>query len=102
MAKKTQRDDHDDAEPADASVAVNDAWTGMLAVALLAVVVCTGFLAWDYMLHNETPPTKPNVIGSLPGGKGLPKGDAAKDAGKDAAKDAGKDAAKDAGKDAGK
>jgi hypothetical protein len=63
MAKKKKDDDKQD-EMSDGSVPVNDAWTGMLAISLIALVVATGFLGYDYfVMSGETPkaynPMKP-------------------------------------------
>jgi hypothetical protein len=82
MAKKKQVEEEKPQEkpeePSDGSIAVNDAWTGMLAISLLFLVVGTGFLAWDYMQYNdEKLPTVPKLTGTPPGGP--PKADAPKD-----------------------
>ncbi len=47
MAKKQ------DDEPLEGSVPVNDAWTGLLAISLIALAVATGFLAWDWYQYDE-------------------------------------------------
>ncbi|HZZ78199.1 MAG TPA: hypothetical protein VFE62_06755 [Gemmataceae bacterium] len=67
MAKKGKDDKKDEAS--DGTIAVNDAWTGMLAVSLLALVVGSGFLAYDYFsLYNSDvpPPTPMKVTGGPP------------------------------------
>jgi hypothetical protein len=105
MAKKP-KDDEEAQESSDGSIAVNDAWTGMLAVSLLALVVGSGFLAYDYMLYNDDkgPPAVSKFTSSPPGAppkanpppKVEPKDGGAKDADKkDAAKDADKKDAAD-------
>src|SRR5262245_54536415 len=76
MAKKTKDDEQDDMS--DGSIAVNDAWTGMLAISLLALVVASGFLLYDYLqmsgepkLYNFTtkmPGTPPKVVQPPPPG----------------------------------
>jgi hypothetical protein len=106
MAKKKKDDEVAQAESSDGSIAVNDAWTGMLAVSLLALVVGSGFLAYDYMQYNDEkgPPQSSKFTTTLPGvppkvnppPKVEPKDVAAKDADKkDAAKDADKKDAAD-------
>ena len=92
MAKKKKLDEEDKPEISDGSIAVNDAWTGMLAVSLLALVIGSGFLFYDwYFLYPESAPAKPPSFISTPPGplqkeKGPgPKVDPNKDA---AAKDA--------------
>ncbi len=63
MAKK-QTD-----EPMEGSMPVNDAWTGLLAISLLALGVATGFLAWDWMQYDEEAVARmkiPKLAGSLP------------------------------------
>ena len=76
MAKKKKDDDEtQDETSADGSIAVNDAWTGLLAISLLALAVGSGFLAWDYYQYDSEklptipkyapapPPAKPDVGG---------------------------------------
>ena len=54
MAKKKTKIDADEPqEESDGTVAVNDAWTGMLAVSLLALVIGAGFLGYDYYRFSE-------------------------------------------------
>src|SRR5579863_1067581 len=67
MAKKDKDDiEQDDQET---SVAVNDAWTGMLAISLLALMIGTGLLAWDYMSYpSEDPPKTPKIASASPDG----------------------------------
>jgi hypothetical protein len=72
MAKKKK---DDDAEPkktdvSDGSVAVNDAWTGMLAVSLLALVVGSVILIYDYTLYSDEPPKTPKYTSAPPGAPG--------------------------------
>ena len=55
MVKKHKDDDEPQDETPETSIAVNDAWTGMLAVSLLALVVATAFLLWDYSLLSDPP-----------------------------------------------
>jgi hypothetical protein len=102
MAKKKKLDEEDKPETSDGSIAVNDAWTGMLAVSLLALVIGSGFLFYDwYFLYPDSAPAKPPSFISTPPGplqkeKGPgPKVDPNKDAGAKDGKDA---AAKDADK----
>ncbi|MSU77140.1 MAG: hypothetical protein EXS16_03485 [Gemmataceae bacterium] len=55
--------------PADSSMPVNDAWTGLLAISLIALSVATGFLAWDWYLYDENAVANmklPNLAGTLP------------------------------------
>src|SRR5437899_1653818 len=69
MAKKKQDDDETPDTTSDGSIAVNDAWTGMLAISLLALIIGAGFLAWDYMQYSDDKlPTVPKLSGSQPGG----------------------------------
>ncbi len=67
MAKK--KTDEEAAEPeSDGSIAVNDAWTGMLAVSLLALVVGSGFLAYDYYQYSDDKvPTVTKFTATPPG-----------------------------------
>jgi hypothetical protein len=53
MAKKKKEIDKD--EESDGTIAVNDAWTGMLAISLIALVVATVFLFLDYNNYGEAP-----------------------------------------------
>jgi hypothetical protein len=52
MAKKDETE-----EPT--SLAVNDAWTGLLVISFLALSVGTGFLVWDWMQYGDKPPPVP-------------------------------------------
>lgn len=80
MAKNDQDDDIPQDEQTQSSIAVNDAWTGMLAISLFALIVGTGFLAWDYMSYYDADvPKTPKYVSSLP--KELPKAEPAKDGG---------------------
>jgi hypothetical protein len=91
MAKQT-KDEEEPKEPkaesSDGSIAVNDAWTGMLAVSLLALIIGSGFLYYDYQQYNEDPPKTPKFTSTPPGAppkvnplpKVEPKDGAAKDA----------------------
>ena len=90
-------------ETSDTGVASNDAYTGLLAISLIALIVGSVLLGLDYSQHSAKPPTltgipkyeakkddtKPQQVLPQPGPD---KGD--KDAGKDG-KDAGKEAQKD-------
>lgn len=71
MAKKDREDiDQDDQET---SVAVNDAWTGMLAISLLALIIGTTLLALDYFSYpSEGPPNSPKIASASPDGGGKP------------------------------
>ena len=63
MAKK------DADEPMEGSMPVNDAWTGLLAISLIALGVATGFLAWDWMQYDEEAVTRmkiPKLAGAAP------------------------------------
>lgn len=61
MAKKKKETEVDEPSP-DGTVPVNDAWTGLLAISLLALVVASGFLLYDY-LQYEDPPAVKNYTG---------------------------------------
>ena len=69
MAKKKKDDEEQQPEESSGgSIAVNDAWTGLLAISLLALIVGTGFLAYDYMqYYDEKMPTVPKLTGTPPG-----------------------------------
>jgi hypothetical protein len=79
-------------EPSDGTVAVNDAWTGMLAISLIALVLGSIFLGYDMYLYSDKPPEVPKFASpsslkkgadALPKADGaLPKADGAKDADK--------------------
>ena len=72
MAKKKKDDDEKQEESSGGSIAVNDAWTGMLAISLLALMLGTGFLAYDLFIRYDrwnVDPTKvtvPKFTGKLP------------------------------------
>jgi len=81
------------AEPSDGTIAVNDAWTGMLAVSLAALVIGSILLGYDMYLYSDKPPTVPTFAspsslkkaadGAAPkadGANPMPKLDDAKDA----------------------
>ena len=57
MAQKDADDAATQDEP-ETSVAVNDAWTGLLAISLLALAIGAGFLAYDYMQYSDQEPPK--------------------------------------------
>ena len=64
MAKKT--------ETADTAPATNDAYTGMLVIALLALIVGSVFLYLDYAQYSEKAPTSPSTgfkAAPAPGGE---------------------------------
>jgi hypothetical protein len=77
MAKKNKDDVAEKPqETSGGSIAVNDAWTGLLAISLLALMIGTGFLAYDYYQYYDVPlPNVPKLTGSPPGAP--PKVDAA-------------------------
>jgi hypothetical protein len=95
MAKKKQETQ---TEPSDGTIAVNDAWTGMLAISLLALIAGAGILGYDMMQYTDKPPAVPTFSSPSSLKKaddaGAPKTDAPKadapntDAVKDAVKDA--------------
>jgi hypothetical protein len=72
MAKKKKDDDEKQEESSGGSIAVNDAWTGMLVISLLALMVGTGFLAYDLFVRYDrynVDPTKvpvPKFTGKPP------------------------------------
>lgn len=91
---KTKKEDKEDMS--DGSIAVNDAWTGMLAISLLALVVAAGFLLYDYLqmsgnpqLYNftTTPPKAPPKVNPPP----KPEENKDKDKDKDVEKEKDKD-----------
>jgi outer membrane biosynthesis protein TonB len=45
----------DDTEPENESLAVNDAWTGMLVVSFLTLSIGAGFLFWDWYQYTDPP-----------------------------------------------
>jgi hypothetical protein len=70
MAKKKEKEAELPAESSGGSIAVNDAWTGLLAISLLALVIGTGFLAWDYSQYWDDDVKKvqvPKLTGTSPG-----------------------------------
>jgi hypothetical protein len=70
MAKK-KKDAKEEAKPetSDGSIAVNDAWTGMLAVSFLALAIGAGFLFYDwYFLYPESQPPAPTKFTLTPPG----------------------------------
>jgi hypothetical protein len=74
MAKKDKDESAKQEEPGESSIAVNDAWTGMLAISLLALVIGTGFLAWDFMQYSDQdPPPMKKVAGAPPNPVNPPK-----------------------------
>jgi hypothetical protein len=85
-----------DTETSDTGVASNDAYTGLLAISLIALLVGSLLLFLDYSQHSGTPP-KPASIPT-----GIPKAEAPKNPPGDKApvveKNDGKDAAQE-GKD---
>jgi hypothetical protein len=94
MARKNRDDDDEvvDESTSGGSIAVNDAWTGMLAISLLALMVGTGFLAYDYFQYDaDKLPPVPRLTGSQPGqpvpDKAPPKIEPPKDDKKDDKKD---------------
>ncbi len=95
MAKK-EKDSEEKEDRSDGTVAVNDAWTGMLAISLLALGIATGILAWDYNKYADADIPKAPLIGSAPK-VSAPKAvdpvkiDPAKDKDKDKDKDGGAD-----------
>jgi hypothetical protein len=67
MAKKKDQDvDEKDETESDGSLPVNDAWTGMLAISLLALMIGAGFLAWDYFLYKGDLPSPPKFVSPSP------------------------------------
>lgn len=72
MAKKKKDDDEKQEESSGGSIAVNDAWTGMLVISLLALIVGTGFLGYDLLFRYDrwnVDPTKvavPRFTGKPP------------------------------------
>ena len=69
MAKKNKDEEPQQEESSGGSIAVNDAWTGILAISLLALMVGSGFLAYDYfgLYYSEKMPDVPRIVGSQPG-----------------------------------
>ena len=67
MAKKRKDDEEQQDETPETSMAVNDAWTGMLTISLLALMIGTGFLYWDWQSYGDDDPKKiavPKLTGS--------------------------------------
>jgi hypothetical protein len=65
MARKDDDDDRQE-ETSDGSVAVNDAWTGMLAISLLALIIASTFLAWDWFQMSDKEPQIISITKSAP------------------------------------
>jgi hypothetical protein len=61
MAKK-KKDDDEKQEESGGSIAVNDAWTGMLVISLLALIVGTGFLAYDLFVRYDRYNVDPSKV----------------------------------------
>jgi hypothetical protein len=83
-------------ETSDTGVAVNDAYTGLLAISLIALLVGSLLLFLDYSQHSGNPPKSPGTP------TGIPKMEAPKPAEKPAVpekKEEGKEAPKE-GKEA--
>jgi hypothetical protein len=53
MSKKKRDEDSTYVDASGNTIPVNDAWTGMLAVSLLALMIGSGFLLWDYLNHSD-------------------------------------------------
>ena len=70
MAKK-KKDDDEKQEESGGSIAVNDAWTGMLVISLLALIVGTGFLAYDLFVRYDRYNVDPGKV-SVPRFTGKP------------------------------
>jgi hypothetical protein len=66
MAKKS-RDDDALQDESGGSIPVNDAWTGMLAISLLALMIGAGFLFWDWYSFPDKLPNVPSVASKQPG-----------------------------------
>src|SRR5205823_4138472 len=96
MAKKKKPDDDDEIqEDGDGTTAVNDAWTGLLAISLLALLGATGFLVWDWLLMPDNPSASFRFTNKPPGAVAPAKAPAKVEDIKDKDKDA-KDKDKDA------
>ena len=78
MARKRDKDTQD--ETSDGPIAVNDAWTGMLAVSLLALILGAALLGYDWYPYSDKPPDAPKFSSpssvNKPGDGGAPKVDA--------------------------
>lgn len=76
MAKKTKEVEEPKEEASsDGSIAVNDAWTGMLAVSFLALAIGSGFLFYDYYFNYNAetePPKVSKFIATPPGAAPAP------------------------------
>jgi hypothetical protein len=88
-----------DTETSDTGVAVNDAYTGLLAISLIALLVGSLLLFLDYSQHSGTPPPV-RSIPKFEAPKNPPPQEKQpviekKDDGKEAAKEAPKEAAKE-------
>ena len=66
MARKDKDDEDRQEETSDGTVAVNDAWTGMLAISLLALVIASSFLAWDWFQMSDKEPQIIKITTSVP------------------------------------
>lgn len=68
MAKKRKDEEVEvqQDESSGGSIAVNDAWTGMLAISLLALMIGTGFLTYDYMQYSDKLPEIPKLTSKPP------------------------------------
>jgi hypothetical protein len=64
--KKKDDDETQDETTSDGSIAVNDAWTGLLAVSLLALAIGSGFLLWDYLQYDDAPKNIPKYAPTAP------------------------------------
>ncbi len=61
MAKK-KKDDDEKQEESSGSIAVNDAWTGMLVISLLALIIGSGFLAYDLFVRYDRYNVDPSKV----------------------------------------
>jgi len=68
MAKKRKDDEVEvqQDESSGGSIPVNDAWTGMLAISLLALMIGTGFLTYDYLQYSDKLPDVPKLVSKQP------------------------------------
>ncbi|MSQ94762.1 MAG: hypothetical protein EXR98_09425 [Gemmataceae bacterium] len=97
MAKKQDKADTEPEESSGGSMAVNDAWTGLLAISLLALMTGAGFLGWDYWQYydDKDVPRPPYLSGKGPGAPAVNKPPEKKpEEPKDQKKDDKKDAAR--------
>ena len=97
MAKKKTNVDTDQDEGSGGSMAVNDAWTGLLAISLLALMTGAGFLGYDWWQYydDKEVPRPPYLTGKAPGAPPVirPPEKKPEDPPKDGKKDDKKDAA---------